>query len=79
MDAGNIVGHHVDFEIIKTYQQLDPRYCAKKFQKLEQRFTTPPQNNIPIIVTTKPPKTTTVTKVETKTSIVFLHDDDENE
>ena len=79
MDAGNIVGHHVDFEIIKTFQQLDPRYCAKKFQKLEQRFTTPPQDNIPIIVTRKPPKTTTVTKVETKTSIFFLHDDDENE
>ena len=78
MDAGNIIGHHVDFEMIKRFQQFDPRYCTKKFQKLEKRFTTP-QDNITIIVTTKPPKTTTVTKVETKTSIVFLHDDDENE
>ena len=69
MDVNNIFGHHVDFEIIKTFQQLDPGYCAEKFEKLEQRFTIPPQNNIPIIVTTKPPKTTTVTKVETKMSI----------
>ena len=74
MDADNIVGHHVDFEIIKRFQQLDPQYCAKKFQKLEQRFTTPI-----IILTTKPPKTTTVKKVETKTSIVFHHHDEENE
>ena len=41
MDAGNIIGHHVDFEIIKRFRQLDLRYCAKKFQKLEKRFTTP--------------------------------------
>ena len=40
MDAGNIVGHRLDFEVIKTFQQLDPRYSAKKIQKLEKRFTT---------------------------------------
>ena len=59
MDAGNIIGHHVDFEIIKRFQQFDPRYCTKKFQKLEKRFTTQD------IRTIAKPKT--VRKVETKT------------
>ena len=72
MDADNIVGHHVDYEVIK---KLDSQYSAKKFQKLEERFTNP----IIILLPTKPPKTTTVKKVETKTSIVFHHHDEENE
>ena len=59
MDAGNIIGHHVDFEIIKRFQRLNPRYCTKKFQKLEKRFTT---QDIRIIAKPK----TTVRKVETK-------------
>ena len=81
MDAAdNIVGHHhVDYEVIKKFQQLDSQYSAKKFQKLEERFTTPI-----IILPTKPPKTMTVKKVETKTSSIFFHhhhhhDDEENE
>ena len=67
MDAGNIIGRHVDFQIIKTFQELDPRYCIKKFEKLEQRFTTPAD-----IRTVVKPKTT-VTKLETKTFIAPLH------
>ena len=63
MDAGNIIGRHVDFEIIKRFQELDPRYCKKKFEKLEKRFTTP---DIRTIVKPK-----TVRKVETKTFIVL--------
>ena len=63
MDAGNIIGHHVDFEIIKRFQQLNPRYCAKKFQKLEKCFTTQD------IRTIAKPKT--IRKVETKTFIVL--------
>ena len=59
MDAGNIVGRHVDFRIIKRFQPLDPRYCTKKFQKLENRLTT---QDIRIIAKSK----TTVRKVETK-------------
>ena len=67
MDAAdNIVGHHhhVDYEVIKKFQQLDSQYSAKKFQKLEERFTSPI-----IILPTKPPKTTTVKKVVTKTIV----------
>ena len=64
MDAGNIIGHHVDFEIIKRFQQFDLRYCTKKFQKLEKRFTTQD------IGTIAKPKTT-VRKVEIKTFIVL--------
>ena len=68
----------LDFEVIKTFQQLDPRYSAKKIQKLEKRFTT--RDNIPIFVTTtKPSKTIKVKKVETKTSIVFHQQDDDDE
>ena len=63
MDVGNIIGHHVDFEIIKRFQQFDPRYCTKKFQKLEKRFTT---QDIRIIAKPK-----TVRKVETKMFIVL--------
>ena len=62
MDAGNIIGLHVDFEIIKRFQQFDPRYCTKKFQKLEKRFTTQD------IRTIAKPK---ARKVETKTFIVL--------
>ena len=40
MNAGNIVEHCLDFEVIKTFQELDPRYSAKKFEKLEKRLTT---------------------------------------
>ena len=72
----------LDFEVMKTFQQLDPRYSAKKIQKLEKRFTTPPtaRDNISIVVTTtKPPKTIKVKKVETKTSIVFDQQDDDDE
>jgi hypothetical protein len=65
--AGNIIGRHVDFQIIKRFQELDPRYSIKKFEKLEKRF------NIPTVA--KPPKTT-VRKVETKTFIA-LHDGNE--
>ena len=60
MNAGNIVGHHVDFEVIKQFQKLDSRYCTKKFKKLEERFITRD-----IIGTVKKPKT--VRRVETKT------------
>ena len=74
MDVNNIFAYHVDFEIIKAFQKLDPGYCVQKFEKLEQRFTTPSQNNIPIIVTTKPSKTMTVTKIETK---MFIDENDE--
>jgi SET domain-containing protein len=63
MDAGNIIGRHVDFEIIRRFQQCDPRYCTKKFEKLEKRFTTPD------IRTIAKPKT--VRKVETKTFIAL--------
>ena len=70
MSAGNIVGHHVDIEVIKQFQKLDPRYSAEKFQKLENRFITPRQHdnanaNDDHIGRTKPPKT--IRKVETKT------------
>ena len=64
MNAGNIVGHHVDFEVIKQFQKLDSRYCTKKFKKLEERFITRD-----IIGTIKKPKT--VRKVETKTFITL--------
>ena len=78
MDAGNIVGHCLDFEVIKTFQELDPRYSAKKFEKLEKRLTT--RDDIPIFVTTtKPSKTIKVKKVETKKSIVFHQQDDDDE
>ena len=60
MDAGDIARRHVDFEIIEKFQRLDPRYCTKKFQKLENRLIT---RDIPIIAKSK---TTTVRKVETK-------------
>ena len=59
MDAGNIVRRHVDFRIIEKFQRLDPRYCTKKFQKLENRLIT---RDIRIIAKSK----TTVRKVETK-------------
>ena len=80
MNAGNIVEHCRDFEVIKTFQELDPRYSAKKFEKLEKRLTT--RDDIPILdtTTTKPSKTIQVKKVETKKSIVFhqqQNDDDE--
>ena len=71
MSAGNIVGHHVDIEVIKQFQKLDPRYSTEKFQKLENRFITPRHynttNNDDDIGRTieKPPKT--IRKVETKT------------
>ena len=45
MSAGNIVGHHVDIEVIKQFQKLDPRYSTEKFQKLENRFITPPRHH----------------------------------
>ena len=62
MYGGNIIGHHVDFEIIKRFQQFDPRYCTKKFEKLEKRFTSTTQD----IQTIAEPK---ARKVETKTLI----------
>ena len=62
MDTGNIIGHHVDFEIIKRFQQFDPRYCVKKFEKLEKRFISTTQD----IQTIVKPK---ARKVETKTFI----------
>ena len=64
MNACNIVGHHVDFEVIKQFQKLDSRYCTEKFQKLEKRLIT---RDIPTI---RKPKT--VRKVETKTFITPL-------
>ena len=60
MNAGNIVGHHVDFQVIKQFQKLDSRYCTEKYKKLEERFITRD-----IIGTVKKPKT--VRRVETKT------------
>ena len=60
MNAGNIVGHHVDFEVIKQFQKLDSRYCTEKYKKLEERFITRD-----IIGIVKKPKT--VRRVETKT------------
>ena len=68
MSAGNIVGHHVDIEVIKQFQKLDPRYSTEKFQKLENRFITPDNNNNNIGRTIKkPPKT--IRKVEAKSFI----------
>ena len=81
MNAGNIVEHCLDFEVIKTFQELDPRYSAKKFEKLEKRLTTRGDDDIPILdtTTTKPSKTIQVKKVETKKSIVFHQQDDDDE
>ena len=72
MDAGNIVGRHVDFEIIKRFQQFDPRYCVKKFEKLEKRFISTTQD----IQTIAKPK---ARKVETKTfiSLYIINNKDE--
>ena len=80
MNAGNIVEHCLDFEVIKTFQELDPRYSAKKFEKLEKRLTTR-GDDIPILdtTTTKPSKTIQVKKVETKKSIVFHQQNDDDE
>ena len=60
MNAGNIVGHRVDFRVIKQFQKLDSRYCAEKYKKLEQRFITRH-----VVGTVKKPKT--VRRIETKT------------
>ena len=63
MDTGNIIGHHVDFEIIKRFQQFDPRYSTTKFDTLEKRFTSTQD-----IQTIAKPK---ARKVETKTFIAL--------
>ena len=65
MNGGNIVGHHVDFRIIKQFQKLDSRYCAEKYKKLEQRLIT----RDVVVVGTEPPSNalaTAVRRVRTK-------------
>ena len=65
MNAGNIVGHHVDFRLIKQFQKLDSRYCAEKYKKLEQRFIT--RDVVVVGTVKKPPSNAAVRRVQTKT------------